>query len=363
MAKKLAVEKVLFVAIVARLGVGLVMVHSASAEASRSDAPVLPLLPFNKQLIAGVLGLGALLLGIHVDYRTLRRRAVVYTGVLVVLGMLIAVLSAPVLNGVRRWLFVAGFSFQPSELAKLVLVVFLAYQIERKRDRLASAACLVPCLGLLGIFAGLIVLQPDLGTAVVLVGVGSALLFLAGLEWRLFALGLAASLPAVLLLAFLREYQWQRITTFLDPASSDPLGEDWQINQSLIAVGSGGFFGRGLGESVQKLAFLPAANSDFIYAIVCEELGMIGSLAVLGLFVVVGWRGFRAGALAPDAFGRYLAWGLSTMVVLQSFLHMSIALRLLPTTGITLPFISNGGSSLILTLFACGLILNVSQHA
>src|SRR5260370_31026209 len=211
------------------------------------------------------------------------------------------------------------------------------------------------------LLAGLILLEPDMGTAVLLAATTLLLIFLGGLSWR-YVVGVLALLPPALAAMVMAEpYRRERFFTFLNP-EKDPLGSGFQALQSLIAVGSGGLLGLGPGKSVQKLYFLPHPESDFIYSIVAEELGMIGAVALILTFALFAWRGLRAGAQAPDLFGRYLGWGFTGVVALQAFLNMSVTLALLPTKGIPLPFISYGGSSLVVTLAACGVLLNVSQH-
>lgn len=360
MAKKRAVDKWLFTTVVLLLGLGLVMVYSASSAVAREKGvAVNPFLA--KQAAAAVLGLVLMLALMHFDYRRLRRPAVVYGLLGVALLALVAVLFQPEMNGTRRWFFVAGVSLQPSEAAKLALVVFLAYLIDKKPDRIDQPDLLAPCAIVTGLTAGLVLLEPDLGTTVLLLGVAFTMLFLAGLGWR-WVLGCAALVPPVLwALVLAAPYRRERLLAFLDP-EADPLGSGYQPLQSLIAVGSGGVFGRGLGESVQKLHFLPHPHSDFIYAIVAEELGMIGALAVVALFGFLLWRGVRAGLRAPDAFGRFLAWGLTASLVLQALINVSVAVALLPTKGIPLPFVSYGGSSLVASLAACGVLLNLSEH-
>jgi cell division protein FtsW len=212
-----------------------------------------------------------------------------------------------------------------------------------------------------GIAAALILLQPDMGTAVLLVGTAFLMVFLAGLSWRYIVPALALVPPALFLLVMAEPYRRQRLFAFLNP-ESDPLGSGFQALQSLIAVGSGGLLGLGPGKSVQKLYFLPHPESDFIFSIVAEELGMIGSLAVLAAFLLLAWRGILAGQRAPDLFGRYLGWGVTGVLVLQALLNISVVVALLPTKGIPLPFISYGGSSLVVTLCLCGVLLNLSQH-
>jgi cell division protein FtsW len=297
----------------------------------------------------------------HVDYRRWRDPRVLWLLVGGVFVLLVAVLFGPELNSTRRWLFFAGVSIQPAELAKLALVPFLAWQIERKQEIVNSRELLLPVAAVTGLLAGLILLQPDLGTAVLLAATALTLLFLAGLSWRFLAAAGALALPLAWFLVISVPYRRSRVFAYLDP-ERDPLGSGFQALQSLIAVGSGGALGLGLGDSVQKLYFLPYPHSDFIFAIVAEELGMVGALVVLALFGVLAWRGVRAGWRAPDPFGRYLGWGFASLLTLQALINISVAIALVPTKGIPLPFVSYGGSSMVVSLVACGVLLNVSQH-
>ncbi len=360
MAKKLAFDRVLFTVVILLVGLGLVMVYSASTPMVRARGQAFN--PFlAKQVIAAVLGFVAMAIVMHIDYRRLKDARVIYLLLGGVFTLLVAVLFGPELNSTRRWLFFAGVSIQPAELAKLALVPFLAYQIDRKLEVVNSRELLLPVAVVTGLSAGLIVLQPDLGSAVLLVATALTLLFLAGLSWRFLAVAGAVAAPLLWFLVISVPYRRARLFAFLDP-EKDPLGSGFQALQSLIAVGSGGWLGLGPGESVQKLYFLPYPHSDFIYAIVAEELGMLGALAVVALFAVLLWRGVRAGLRAPDPFGRYLGWGFAVVLALQAFLNVSVALALVPTKGIPLPFLSYGGSSMVVSLIACGVLLNVSQH-
>ncbi len=360
MAKKLAFDKVLFTTVVLLVIFGLVMVYSASAAVARDkDVTLNPFLV--KQGIAAALGLVAMGLVMHVDYRRLRRPWVVYGLLAGMLALLVAVLFQPELNGTRRWFHLAGLSLQPSELAKLAFVPFLAWQIERKPERINHLEFLLPVGFFTGLTAVLILLEPDLGTAVLLATTAFLLVFLAGLSWRYVAAGVAAAVPVLYLAVVAAPYRRQRLFAFLDP-EADPYGSGFQALQSLIAVGSGGVFGLGPGASHQKLYFLPHPHSDFVYAIVAEELGMIGALALVALFGLLAWRGARAAWRAPDAFGRYLGFGFTGILVLQALINISVAIALLPTKGIPLPFISYGGSSLVVSMAACGVLLNLSQH-
>lgn len=358
MAKKLAFDKVLFTTVMLLVIFGLVMVYSASAPRAR-ELGTSPL--FVRQSLAAALGLALMGLAMHLDYRWLRKPVVAYALMAGALAVLVAVLTQPAVNGTRRWFLLGPLSLQASEVAKLALVPFVAFQIDRKEEAVNRRELLLPTLFVAGLTAALVLAQPDLGTAVLLVLVVFLLLFLAGLRLRVVA-GLAAVLAAVLAVAvFAADYRRDRWFAFLDP-ESDPLGSGYQALQSLIAIGSGGLFGLGQGESVQKLYYLPHPESDFIFAIVAEELGLIGALAVLAAFAVFAWRGVLAALRAPDRFGRYLALGLTGLLVIQALINLGVAVALLPTKGMPLPFISYGGTSLVAALAATGVLLNVSEH-
>ena len=359
MAKKLAFDKVLFTTVILLVGLGLISVFSASAAFARDHGSGLNMF-LVKQSVNAVVGLVAMWVLMHVDYRHYRRRRVLYPVIVGVLALLVVNLFGPELNNTRRWLFIGGLSIQPSELAKLAMIAFVAFQIERNEDR-ESRDLVIPVCLLLGLMASLILMQPDLGTAVLLCGATAFMLFLAGVRWSYFLGGALALLPALWLAVYSVPYRRQRLLAFLNP-DLEPLRSGYQARQSLIAVGSGGLLGRGLGESLQKLYFLPYPHSDFIYSIISEELGLLGAVGVLLLFAVLFWRGIRAGMKAPDSFGRYLAWGIAGLITLQALIHISVALALMPTKGIPLPFISYGGSSLVVCLAASGVLLNVSQH-
>jgi len=228
-----------------------------------------------------------------------------------------------------------------------------------KKDLLQS---LIPAAGPILVCVALILIQPDLGTAVDIVLIMTTILFVAGLNWKWLAVGAGAALPALFLLITHVSYRQARLMAFLHP-DSDPQGAGFQLLQSLISVGSGGFTGVGLMESKQKLFFLPEAHTDFIYAVICEELGFIGAASVIALFAVYGWRGFRASFNAPDGFGRMLALGVTAMVLFQSLINFAVVLGMMPTKGIPLPFVSYGGSSLVVMLLATGVLLNIAQQS
>jgi cell division protein FtsW len=362
MAKKLSSDITLFAITLALLATGMVMVWSASsvlAEERHGNAHHFLI----RQVLWACLGLAVMAAAMRIDYRKLRQPAVVYAAIGLTTLLLIVVLFLRPVNDAHRWIRLGALSFQPAEMAKLVLVVFLAYHLERRAERVNEFLTSVfPALLLLGWFAFLVFIQPDLGTAATLVFIGCALLLLAGVRLRFFA---ALSLPGLGLLyhaVMAAAYRRDRIEAFLNPYS-DPRGSGYQVIQSLIAVGSGGLTGVGLMEGRQKLFYLPYPYSDFVYAVIGEELGLLGAAAVVAAFVLFLWRGMRTASRAPDAFGTYLAAGLTLAIVLQAFINMSVVLGLLPAKGIPLPFISAGGSSLFFTLLSVGLILNVSQHA
>ncbi|MDX1998733.1 MAG: putative peptidoglycan glycosyltransferase FtsW [Thermoanaerobaculia bacterium] len=359
MAKKLAFDPVLFGTVALLVLSGLVMVYSTSAPLARETGLFGNPLLF-KQTVAALIGFGLMFVAMHFDYRRLREPAVIYTLVGGVVLVLVAVLFGPERNNTHRWFYVAGFSLQPAEFAKLALIPYIAYQIERKPEFVDRQEVLIPVLGVTGLVVGLILLQPDFGTSVLLIVAVGLVLFLAGLGWKYLALVTGIALPVLALVALSAPYRVRRLLAFRNP-EADPLGDGFQALQSLIAVGSGGLFGRAEG-SVQKLHFLPLSHSDYIFAIVCEELGFLGAITLLTLFSLLLWRGIKAGLGAPDLLGRYLAWGFTGLLVVQALMHISVSLAIAPTKGIPLPFISYGGTSLMASLAACGVVLNVSQH-
>jgi cell division protein FtsW len=269
--------------------------------------------------------------------------------------------SRPV-NGTRRWFALAGFGIQPSELAKLALVLFTAMILERRMHRINEVTySLLPIALVAGVVVALILLEPDFGTAVSLLAVVGVMVFAAGLSYRYLIGAGVVMLGGLAVVLVQAPYRVKRLTSFWDPWA-DPLGDGFQIIQSLIAVGTGGVFGRGLMEGRQKLFFLPEPHTDFIYAVIAEEMGLVGALVILACFGVLAWRGLRASSRAPDSFGAFLALGITMMLVLQAFVNISVVLGLMPTKGIPLPLVSAGGSSLLINLLGVGVLLNISQH-
>jgi cell division protein FtsW len=362
MARKLQSDKWLFIATLVLVCTSVIMVYSASAVMAQERYQQ-PYLFVTKQAMWVVLGLALLSIVMKVDYRTYRNETLIWTLLGVVAAMLVAVLFSREVNGTRRWFAIGGFGIQPSELAKIAAVMFTAVTLERRMHRVNEIRySLLPIALIVGGLAALIVVEPDYGTAVALLAVTGAMVFAAGLSWGYIAGVVLVCAPLLYFVLMSAEYRVKRIMTFLDPWA-DQLGDGFQIIQSLIAVGTGGLAGRGLMGGVQKLFYLPEAHTDFIYAVIGEELGLIGTSLVLVCFCVIAWRGLRAAMWAPDRFGAFLALGLTLMIVMQAFVNMSVVLALLPTKGITLPLVSAGGSSLLINLLAIGMLLNISQHA
>ncbi len=357
MARKLTMDRWMVGVVLLLTLFGLMMVYSSSVMLALSRADGSSTHYLFKQSLAAALGLGLFYLATRFDYRHLRHPVVIWLAMALCLVLLGAVLLAG-----SRWLNFGGFSFQPSELTKLVLLIYLADYLVRKKDQVRDLrGFLLPCLAVLLGFCALIVMTPDLGTTVTIMLIALCLFFVAGVPKLYLAAMSAMGALGVLALAWISPYRWARLISFLHP-ERDPQGAGYQAIQSLTAVGAGGVSGAGLGRSGQKLFFLPEAHTDFIYAVIGEELGLIGCLLLVAAFLVLLWRGTRIALRAPEPFGTYLAAGITLSLVLQAFIHMGVVLTLLPTKGLTLPFISYGGSSLLVSLLAAGLALNVSQH-
>ena len=362
MARKLKSDKLLFTATLLLVCTSVVMVYSASAFIAMENNGD-PYLYLFKQGTWALLGLVLVPLMMRIDYRTYRQPVVIWTALAIVAAALVAVLFGHARNGANRWLLFGPLGLQPSELAKVVVIVFIAALLERRMDRIDDPAyALLPIGVVLAVVVALILREPDLGTSVSIVVIAAVMVFAAGIDYRYVAGVCLAAVPALYFLLAFSEYRWRRVTSFLDPWA-DPLGDGFQMIQSMIAVGTGGIFGRGLMGGVQKLFYLPEPHNDFIYAVISEELGFIGATVVIACFCVITWRGLRTALRAPDRFGAFLALGLTTMVAFQAFFNVSVVLGLLPTKGLPLPFVSYGGSSLLINLLGMGILLNVSQHA
>jgi cell division protein FtsW len=362
MAKKLYPDKWLFAATIGLALFGVVMVYSASAVLAVSEHHG-SFYYVIKQAIWTTIGLVAMLFAMQFDYNRLRDRRIVYGFLLLTVFLLLAVFAFSPVNGARRWIKFSGFSIQPSEISKLTLAIFLAYLLEKRAGEERDFwRTFMPCGMVTALLAGLIVIEPDFGTSMMLAVTFVVVIYTAGA--RVLHLAMAAAPALVVAAGLLIFVPWRmaRLVTFLDPWA-DPQKSGFQVVQSLIAVGSGGPNGLGFAQGKQKMLFLPFAHSDFIFAVIGEELGLLGTLAVLSIFALFLWRGIRASLLAPDRFGKLLSLGIVTGIVAQALFNISVVLSLVPTKGIPLPFISYGGSSLVPTLAAVGVLLNISQQA
>jgi cell division protein FtsW len=349
MPRRLENDKWLFRVTLGLCLLGAVMIFSASAVTAENEYhhSYYFLLRQAAWLFIGLAGMFVLM---RTDYRKLREPVVVYSVLCVVGLMLVGAFFLDKSHATHRWIRFGPVGIQPSEIAKLAVILYLAWFLDLKRRTAAGMEFrkedflhnILPAIGPIMVCVALILAQPDLGTSVDIVLIAAAVLYVAGLSWKWIAAGAAASIPALYLL--------------ISHAG-------FQLLQSLIAVGSGGFTGVGLMESKQKLFYLPEAHTDFIYAVICEELGFIGAMMVIALFAIYGWRGLRAAFSAPDNFGRLLALGITAMVIFQALINFAVVLGMVPTKGIPLPFISYGGSSLLVMLLATGVLLNISQQA
>jgi len=362
MNREIPYDRGLIMTVLALLGFGLIMVFSAStvvsAEVYGSQTSI-----FTRQLLFVVIGLVGLMVSMKIDYHIYEQGRVIYALLLLSLALLLYLLVAPESSGVQRWIRIGPINFQPSELAKLAVILFTAfYLVTRKEDFHSFKRGLLPYLVVVGAIVLLVLLEPDLGTAASIAFTAIVLLFLGGLRYR-YLLGLfLAAIPALYFLVVRVPYRLDRWLAFLYP-ERDPYGIGYQIRQSLISVGSGGWSGLGYAEGKQKLSFLPEPHTDFIFAVVGEELGLLGCFTVVVLFGLFFWRAARISVRAESPFGTYLGLGIACMIILQAFVNMSMVVSLLPTKGLPLPFVSVGGSSMIMTMIAVGILLNISSHA
>ncbi len=344
-----------FVIVIILMGIGFVMIYSASALNAGFNILI-------RQLIWSVIGLGGMIFFTNFDYHNYRRMS----GWLLigsVVALLIVLFIADPIKGSKRWLEFGGFRVQPSEIAKFALVLFMAHYLALRAEKLRKSLwALIPPLIITGVVC-LLVLIEDLGTAVTMGGTVFMMFFSVGVPIITLSGLVVLSIPAVLVFIFSPEYAYrkERILSFLDPWA-DPLDSGYHIIQSLLALGSGGIFGVGLGQSHQKFYYLPEPNTDFIYAVIGEELGLLGTAFVLLLFFALAWRGFQIALKCDDIYGSILAVGLTCMIVLQAGVNIAVVTGSMPVTGITLPFISYGGSSLCIMLAAVGILLNISRH-
>lgn len=364
MAKKLRIDWFMFAITAALALFGAVMVYSASAMISLKETNgETQFAYFIKQFGFTVIGLAVMYATSKIHYKWYQHKYVVYGVLAITVLLLLSVFAFPAINGARRWIRFSGMSFQPSEFAKIALPIFLAFFLTKNEKLVGDLKeTVLPCVGVLAVLGGLIFLEPDLGTVIVLCAVfvsvyfagGAKILHLAAISGVLFLFGTLALVLA--------PWRLERMLAFMDPfAKSETSG--YQVVQSLYAIGSGGILGEGFARGQQKLFYLPYPYSDFIFAVVGEEFGLVGTLAVVLAFGLLLWRGARAALLAPDRFGMLLGIGLITGIIVQALFNISVVISILPAKGIPLPFISYGGSSVIVTLFAVGILLNISQHS
>jgi cell division protein FtsW len=378
MAQKLKTDWILFTTIVGMVFFGAVMVYSASSVMAQLKYGSSWHF-FYRQIAWIAVAITGMMLLKRTHYRTLQNPAVAFAAIGIALILLLVVYFAD--GGHHRWLRLGPVGIQPSELAKPALIIFLAFFVTLRARAINTRYTLLPAALAVGlVVVGVVV--ADLGTAVVLTVTAAVVFFVAGLERRYCVMAIAVALVGVVFAVASKPYRLARIVHYADPdfklidridshgklraylnKSLTSRDTSYQSEQSMIAVGAGGPLGLGLMQGKQKLLYLPEAHTDFIYAVVCEELGLIGSLGLLAGFMVILWRGLRATVLVPDDFGRYLALGVTTMLVVQGFINISVVLGMKPTTGIPLPMISSGGSSLVSTLASLGILMNVSEHA
>jgi cell division protein FtsW len=364
MPARVGADKWMFLTTLVLVVIGLAMVFSASAVVAqeRYNSEFADLGRQAGWALAGVL---LMLVLMRIDYSLYNSPRFIYPALCVTTLLLVMVFFIPGSHNTHRWIRFGGhFTFQPSEIAKPVLVLFLAWFLQSRLDKMRDLKqTLLRAVIMPGVFILLIVKQPDLGTALVLAGVTAMVLVLAGMEWKYLFAGFCAMLPGLAALLFMVAWRRQRMLVFLHPnCDARPIAPaSYHVCQSLIAVGSGGLTGRGFMEGMQKLFYLPEAPTDFIFANIAEELGFIGAIVIVALFVLFGVRGFRTAFRSQDPFARLVAFGITASILLQAFFNISVVLSLVPTKGIPLPLISSGGSSLFFTLASIGILLNISK--
>ncbi len=354
------VDTTLLLLAVALTCIGVVMVYSSSSimAAQRFNDGFYFL---KRQLLFTLVGFLLMVGATYFNYQNWRRLAVLtLLGSIVLLGLVLVPGLGIRVGGALRWLRLPGFNLQPAELVKLGLVLYLAHSLTRKKEKVRSLAKgYLPYMLVLGVLLGLLLKQPDLGSAMIIAGVAMSMLLVVGVRWYYIAATILACLPALYILIMQVDYRRRRIMAFLDPWE-DPFDTGFQIIQSLVAFGKGGALGQGLGVGEQKLFYLPEAHTDFIFSVIGEELGLIGVLVVAALFLLLVLCGIRIALQCQDPFGRNLAFGLSVLLGLEAFVNLAVCMGLLPTKGLALPFISYGGTSLVVCLIAVGILLNIS---
>lgn len=359
-ARKIWADRPLVIATILLVAVGLLMVFSASAIMSEERFGSAYLF-LRKQLLWDILGVLALFICMRVDYHRWQKWTYFILGSALI-SLVAVLIVGPMIKGARRWIHLGPITFQPSEIAKLALILWLSYYLDRRKSQLKDfRKGFLPPLLVMGLVCGLILKEPDLGTPMMLGIVSLMLLFLAGAKWQHLGGTILVSLAPLYYELFHVGYRYRRMMAFADPWA-DAKGAGYQLTQSILAFGSGGLFGKGLGASTLKLLSLPDPHTDFIFPVIGEELGFLGALALILLFIFWGIRGWQAANRAPDLFGQLFASGITSWVLLQAAINMGVSCGLLPTKGLPLPFVSFGGSSLVITMLAVGILLNISSQ-
>ncbi|NLY42437.1 MAG: stage V sporulation protein E [Clostridiaceae bacterium] len=350
-----------FLTVMILLSFGLVMVFSASSYSALNDYND-SYYVIKRQLIWALLGLFVMFFMAGFDYRKLAYLSVPFLLISIVLLVAVLIVGTEV-NGARRWLGIGGLSFQPSEVAKLAVIIYFSNSLAKKKDKVKKFFTgFVPYLLILGVIALLVIKEPHLSGAVVIVLVGLMLLFAAGAKIFHFVLMAIPAVAGLVVAVMMEPYRMRRIVSFLNPWEYK-MKEGWQIIQSLYAIGSGGLFGLGLGRSRQKLLYIPEAQNDFIFSILCEELGFVGAATVIILFIILIWRGIKIAINAGDTFGSLLATGIISLIAIQVLINIAVVTSSMPVTGMPLPFFSAGGSSLVFIMMGMGIVLNISRYS
>jgi cell division protein FtsW len=346
------------------VGTGLVMIYSSSQIFAYMDPRYADSAYFLKrQVVWATLGIFLMVVTMNIPYRVYKKLVVLILGGLFVLMLLVLTDLGEVRNGAQRWLNLGFIIIQPSEFVKLGIIIYLASIYSKKQEYINDLMRgVIPPLVVVAIFFILILLQRDLGTGMSVIFFTMVMIFCSGAQFKhMFALVSLSAIIGVLFIAT-QQYRVERVLSFLDPWA-DPLDSGYQLTQSLIAIGNGGIWGNGIGNSIQKYLYLPEAHTDFIFAIIAEEVGLIGVVLILSCYVVLILRGIRASVRCPDSFGTLLGLGIVAMIGIQSLINIAVVVGSLPVTGIALPFLSYGGSSLLLTLISMGILLNISRYA
>lgn len=362
--RKLTFDKVFFGIIIALLAIGAIMFTSASLGILAKNETKFYAVIFNQFVFGLIGGMVALFLGLRIPYKFWRKYSLVLFIISILLTSLVFIPSLALIHGgARRWVNVLGVSFQPVEFLKIGFIIYFAAWLSWAKGRIRDIRfSVIPLFVLLGIIALVLLQQPDTKSLILITITAIVMLFVSGMQWK-YILGIfGVSILAFIVLAFFKPYLTNRIMTFMHP-NRDGAGSSYQLQQSLIAIGSGGIFGRGLGQSIQKFNYLPEPQGDSIFAVVGEELGFIGTVVIICLFIAFALRGYRIALLAPDSFSKLLVVGMITMVTSQSFMNIASIVGVFPLTGVPLVFISHGGTALFLTLGTMGIILNISKNS